>query len=125
MDLPGATCVVVSVDYRLAPENPYPEAVEDAVEALQWVWGQGALTLGVDIKRIAVGGSFRQVGSRQESSWMADRRDVQWREPSGSTRTQSSPIIPTYSARLPAVDSPRDGQYGFRLRHPTCILARE
>ncbi|KAI0003713.1 alpha/beta hydrolase fold-domain-containing protein [Russula compacta] len=50
-------CVVVSVDYRLAPENPYPEAVEDAIEALQWVWGQGASTLGVDTNRIAVGGT--------------------------------------------------------------------
>ncbi|KAH9046257.1 alpha/beta hydrolase fold-domain-containing protein [Lactarius hengduanensis] len=53
----GAECVVVSVDYRLAPENPYPEAVEDAIEALQWVWVQGASTLGIDTKRIAVGGS--------------------------------------------------------------------
>jgi len=49
--------VVVSVDYRLAPENPYPEAVEDAVETLQWVWQQGASTLGIDTNRIAVGGS--------------------------------------------------------------------
>ncbi|KAI9444773.1 alpha/beta hydrolase fold-domain-containing protein [Lactarius indigo] len=53
----GAECVVVSVDYRLAPENPYPEAVEDAIEALQWVWVQGASTLGTDTKRIAVGGA--------------------------------------------------------------------
>ncbi|KAI0275098.1 alpha/beta hydrolase fold-domain-containing protein [Gloeopeniophorella convolvens] len=53
----GARCVVVSVDYRLAPENPYPEAVEDAIEALQWVWGRGATKINIDPKRIAVGGS--------------------------------------------------------------------
>ncbi|KAF8506665.1 lipase/ esterase [Russula emetica] len=53
----NAKCVVVSVDYRLAPENPYPEAMEDAVEALQWVWEQGASILGIDTKRIAVGES--------------------------------------------------------------------
>ena len=63
----GAECVVVSVDYRLAPEHPYPEAVEDAIEALQWVWGQGAPTLGIDTKRIAVGGSSRYITSGKRS----------------------------------------------------------
>jgi acetyl esterase/lipase len=63
-NLSGAKCVVISVDYRLAPENPYPEAVEDAIEALQWVWDQGASTLGIDRKQIAVGGTSRHVNSR-------------------------------------------------------------
>jgi len=57
----GVDCVVVSVDYRLAPENPYPEAVEDAIEALQWVWESGAFILGINPKRIAVGGTSRHV----------------------------------------------------------------
>jgi acetyl esterase/lipase len=51
----------VSVDYRLAPENPYPAAVDDAVEALQWVQRNSESELGVDLNRIAVGGSSRQV----------------------------------------------------------------
>ncbi len=62
-NFPDAECVVVSVDYRLAPESPYPDAIEDAVEALQWVWEQGESTLGIDTRRIAVGGTSRHVAS--------------------------------------------------------------
>lgn len=50
---------MVSVDYRLGPESPYPAAVEDAVEALQWVWQNGKEKLKVDTSKIAVGGSSR------------------------------------------------------------------
>ena len=51
----GAECIVVSVDYRLAPEHKFPAAVEDAYFATQWV-EKNAQSFRGDSQRIAVGG---------------------------------------------------------------------
>ena len=51
----GARCAVFSVEYRLAPEAPFPAAVDDSVAALRYV-AADASALGVDPRRIAVAG---------------------------------------------------------------------
>ncbi len=66
-------CVVVSVDYRLAPETRYPGALEDNYAALKWVHAHAA-ELGIDRSRIAVGGE--SAGGGHAASLAIHARDL-------------------------------------------------
>ena len=85
-------CVVVSVDYRLAPEHPYPAAPEDCYAALEWA-AHNADALGVDLDRLVVtGGSAGGALSAAVALMARDR--------GGPAITYQALMIPVLDDRL-------------------------
>jgi len=94
----GSRTVVVSVGYRLAPEHPFPAALDDAYAAAMWT-ADHAVELGVDPQQIAVGGHAAGAGLAAAVTLRA--RDQQ--RPSISFQLLNQPEIDdrqeTWSAR--------------------------
>ncbi|HUG23473.1 alpha/beta hydrolase [Piscinibacter sp.] len=105
-----SAAVVVSVDYRLAPEHPFPAAVDDAWEALRWV-GEHAKQLGADPARLAVAGDSAGAILATVTTMLA--RDAKW------------PTIKFQALLYPPAAGGHAGDYPSRERHaagPTLTL---
>lgn len=104
-----AGAVVVSVDYRLAPEHKFPAAVEDAVAATAWVAGQAA-GLNLDPARLAVGGD-------SAGGTLAAAVCLQARDETGPGIVYQLLIYPATDMKM---DCPSHRTYGegFRLTQP-------
>jgi acetyl esterase/lipase len=67
-------CIVVSVDYRLAPETPFPGAVEDCYAVLEWLHRE-APSFGVDVARVTIGGESAGGGHAAALALLNRKRD--------------------------------------------------
>lgn len=74
----AAGCQTLAINYRLAPEHPFPAAVEDCVKALQWLLEQG-----VSPDRIVIGGDSSGGGLALAS--MLSQRDAGGQLPAAAT----------------------------------------
>jgi acetyl esterase len=68
-----AEAVVVAVDYRRAPEDPYPAALEDSVDATRWV-ADHAAELGIDPRKLVIAGD--SAGANMATVVAAKARDA-------------------------------------------------
>ncbi|MGE7602543.1 alpha/beta hydrolase [Peribacillus sp. NPDC097675] len=68
-----AGCVVVSVDYRLAPEHPYPAPLEDCYSALKWIVDNSE-ELNIDLNRIGIAGASAGGGLTAALALLAKER---------------------------------------------------
>ncbi|MFF8788561.1 alpha/beta hydrolase [Streptomyces sp. NPDC015125] len=89
--------VVITVEYRLAPEHRYPAAVEDCYLALEWVAGRAA-GLGIDPERIAVAGKSAGGGLSAAVALMA-------RDRGGPELAYQSLCVPDLDDRVGAVEA--------------------
>lgn len=107
-----AGCVVVSVDYRLAPEHKFPTAAEDSYAAAKWL-SENAASIQVDPERIAVGGDSAGGNLAAVVALMA-------REQGGPSFAYQMLIYPVTNHAYDT-DSYRDNAEGYFLTKNTMV----
>ncbi len=96
-------CTVVSVEYRLAPEHPFPAGPEDCRAALLWTVEQAA-QLNIDAKRLAVGGASAGGGMAAGLALM--------------NRDRGGPELALQLLLYPMIDNLHDTESGQITNHP-------
>ncbi len=109
----AAACVVVSVEYRLAPEYPFPAAPEDCYAATKWV-AEHATTIGCDLTRIAVGGESAGGNLAAVVSLMA-------RDRGGPSLVYQLLVYPATDYYLPGTPSYQEYAVGYSLTRDDMI----
>jgi acetyl esterase/lipase len=92
-------CVVVSVDYRLAPEHPFPAAPDDCYDVLEWVASQPEV-LGIQEDKVAVGGV-------SAGGCLAAAMAIMARDKNGPSLHHQLLVIPVTDDRLDTPSSQR------------------
>jgi acetyl esterase len=104
--------VVVSVDYRLAPEHPFPAAIDDALAATRWA-AANALALGADPARVAVMGD-------SAGGTLTLAVALRCASEQGPSLRMMAPIYPATDLREPSIHGSRErlgtGEYGMSAR---------
>lgn len=111
----GARCAVFSVDYRLAPEHPFPAAVDDCFFATQYVHAN-AEKLGIDRARIAVGGDSAGGNLAAVVALMA-------RDAGGPPLAYQLLIYPATDQRCESASHARNGE-GYLLTKEAIVFFR-
>jgi acetyl esterase len=107
----GAGCVVVSVDYRLAPEHKFPAGVDDCVFATGWT-ADHAAELNGDASRLAIGGD--SAGGN-----MAAAVALRVRDEDGPPLCGQLLIYPVTDYHTPGTPSYRENAEGYGLTRDT------
>ena len=107
----GAACVVVSVDYRLAPEHKFPAGIEDCLYAVRWAAAH-ASELGTDPTRIAVAGD--SAGGN-----MAAVAALRLRDEGGPALCAQLLLYPVTDYHTPGTPSYEENAEGYGLTRDT------
>ncbi len=120
----AADCIVVNVDYRLAPEHPFPQPIDDAVAVYRWCL-EHADEIGGDRSRIAVGGD--SAGGYLATAVCLDAKALGLPQPihqllvypdiDGANRSESMVTIDAF-VNLPMIASMHAAHAGDDLTNP-------
>jgi len=96
-------CTVISVDYRLAPEDPFPAGIEDCYAALLWVV-ENSTDLGIDMTRLAIGGASAGGGMAAGLALL--------------NRDRGGPVLAMQLLLYPMIDNLHNTPSGQIVNHP-------